>query len=77
MDKNIVQLSDRQEAAGKLKGINHSNNFLLLHLSVEYRVKISDQKKIEDQLTKLVGKNISVLRLDDHYYVKEKREESK
>jgi hypothetical protein len=74
MDQQNKRLTDREEANGKLDGFDNLDNYLLLHFSLEFTIEIDDQNNIGNQLKKMIGKKISLLKLGDQYYLKELQE---
>jgi len=65
-------MKSHQELISQLSQIKQKNDGnLLLVLTTNYKLTIPDRAIPLNRLKKLVGKNISIFRLGDQYYIKE------
>lgn len=65
-----MKLKSHQELIAHLDDVKQEDEDVLLCLSVDYKLSIPDHSISLQDIKKLVGKDISIFRLDDNYYFK-------
>jgi hypothetical protein len=73
----VHELKSRQELIAKLTNFDQDEdgNFVLL-LTIEDKLLIPRHTISKDHLKRLIGENIGIFRLDEHYYLKKMVEDS-
>lgn len=67
-----MKLKSHQELIAHLDDVKQDNTgSLILLLSINYKVLIPNHTISLQSIKKLIGKDISIFRLDDNYYFKE------